>query len=173
VPNRGAFLANLSRTRQPTGVDRKVHGLTRRVEEIRTSDLRRAKASWHILACPRVSGDQPYLQVFMGLVAAVCPPRTSLYRPGCSTVAVRLHSPACVGDGPGQGQQNPGFDTHRKVSFSDKTSPGGGTMRSVMATTREHWTLNLRSFGTLVADLSRLSESAFLLPPLELRWRGC
>ena len=61
-------------------------------------------------------------------------------------------------------------DGHRELSLvSEKSSPGGGALTSVIATTREHDTFILRSFGTVVANPPCLLESAFLLPPLELR----
>jgi len=57
-------------------------------EGIRTPELRRAKADRYILVRPVVSGDSAILQVISEVLDSVRPPRTSWYRPGCSTSAV-------------------------------------------------------------------------------------
>src|SRR5918998_654662 len=53
-----------------------------------------------------------------------------------------------------------------------RSSPGGGAMTSVIATTREPHIFILRNFATALADPPSLFESAFLLPPLELHQRA-
>ena len=84
----GAHLAPCSRWYQ-SGIKRSPVIRVKRCRKSVVPDLRRAKADRSILGRPGVSGDLGVLQAFCRITDCALSLRTSLYRPGCSTVAVR------------------------------------------------------------------------------------